>query len=276
MAKESGFVEGENLERVVRLAFVTAMPEKVSAELQQVKNVQLSVGTMKIGTRVRVTETLVGDVNVILGMDVIEKLGGVTIMAGKVVFGEDTSVMCASVTSRSMPLMNSKSKVVFGEDTGVMCASVTSRERSQRSCQELSTAMRRLEAQEHKLLVGNEVKTVEKRVNGVDKKFVENDMKRMCNDVKEVKADVKDHSKGINDAKKAVTEFKEIVLELKEECIDLEGRGRQKNVLFHGVKEEDREDCILLAKRIIREECKVNKPVIIERAHRVGKSRIEV
>ena len=127
------------------------------------------------------------------------------------------------------------------------------------------------QAQEHKLLVSNEVKTVEKRVNGVDKKFVENDMKRMCNDVKEVKAEVKGHSKGVNYAKTAVTEFEERVLELKEECID--GRGRQKNVLFHGVKEEDREDCILLAKRIIREECKVNEPVIIERAHRVGKSR---
>ena len=62
--------------------------------------VQLSVGTMEIGTRVRVTERLVGDVDVILGMDVIEKLGGVTIMADKVVFGEDTGVICATVTGR--------------------------------------------------------------------------------------------------------------------------------------------------------------------------------
>ena len=40
LVKESGFEEGEHMERVVRLAFVTAMPEKVSAELQQVKNVE--------------------------------------------------------------------------------------------------------------------------------------------------------------------------------------------------------------------------------------------
>ena len=91
--------------------------------------------------------------------------------------------------------------------------------------------------------------------------------------MKEVKAEVKDQSKGINDAKTTVAKFEERVLELEEKCIDLEGRGRRKNVLFHGVKEEDREDCIILAKRIIREECKVNETVIIERAHRVGKSR---
>ena len=40
LTKESGFVEGVNLERVVRLAFVTGLPEKVSAELQQVKDAE--------------------------------------------------------------------------------------------------------------------------------------------------------------------------------------------------------------------------------------------
>ena len=40
MTKESGFCEGSEMERVVRLALVTGLPEKVSAELQQVKDAE--------------------------------------------------------------------------------------------------------------------------------------------------------------------------------------------------------------------------------------------
>ena len=205
MAKESGFDEGDALEHVVRLALVTGLPEKVSAELKQVKDadnlpvaelldkarilmakekagvlssgaeacaekdaarcqmelvrgvldrvpvvevkvngrqalglvdsgcsrsmvrrrrpgtvaaetsalafdgrevrcyghdtVELVIGEMTINASVRVIDTLVGDVDIILGMDVIETLGGVTLGDNKVRFGKDpSSEVCPKVS----------------------------------------------------------------------------------------------------------------------------------------------------------------------------------
>ena len=40
MAKEGGFTEGAALERVLRLALVTGLSEKVSTELQQVRDAE--------------------------------------------------------------------------------------------------------------------------------------------------------------------------------------------------------------------------------------------
>lgn len=52
------------------------------------KNVNLRVGGATVHVSVRVIDELVGGVDVILGMDVIDKLGGVTVIQDRVKFGE--------------------------------------------------------------------------------------------------------------------------------------------------------------------------------------------
>ena len=55
--------------------------------------------------------------------------------------------------------------------------------------------------------------------------------------------------------------------------IDQEARGRRNNLLIHGLKESEGEDCVSKAKDFFRTECRVNTEVIIERAHRIGGRR---
>ena len=63
-------------------------------------DIRLVIGEKTVRVRVRVTEALVGGVDVIVGMDVIEELGGVTLADGKVMFGDATSGLCAMVPCR--------------------------------------------------------------------------------------------------------------------------------------------------------------------------------
>ena len=59
-------------------------------------DVSLKIGEEVFNVNVRVMETLVGGVDVILGMDVIEKLGGVTVMRDDIKFGDRSVVgVCA-------------------------------------------------------------------------------------------------------------------------------------------------------------------------------------
>lgn len=44
--------------------------------------------------------------------------------------------------------------------------------------------------------------------------------------------------------------------------------------IFHGVEETDREDCMVVGREFIRQKCKVTADVVIERAHRLGRSLI--
>ena len=57
--------------------------------------VSLRIGKEACDMSVRVAETLVGGVDVIVGMDVIEKRGGVTVMKDKVIFGNSVVGVCA-------------------------------------------------------------------------------------------------------------------------------------------------------------------------------------
>ena len=47
----------------------------------------------------------------------------------------------------------------------------------------------------------------------------------------------------------------------------------EKNVIFHGVPETDGEDCIKLAKQIIKEKMQIDGDIKIQRAHRNGPRR---
>ena len=58
LARESGF-EGEALEHIVRLAFITGLPENVSVELQQIENAE-SVPVSELLARARI---LIGNQN---------------------------------------------------------------------------------------------------------------------------------------------------------------------------------------------------------------------
>ena len=125
--------------------------------------------------------------------------------------------------------------------------------------EKMSRVMEKLEAQEAKLLkVGKEVKSVESVV-----KEVEKDVKKIDKVVKEQTADMK----------KEVDSYSDRILSIEEKCIDAEGRSRRNNAIFHGQAEVEGEDCMALVRKIIHDDCKVAKTVIIERAHRIGKSR---
>ena len=58
---------------------------------------RVGIGEKEVDVRMRVIETLLGGVDMILGMDVIDKLGGVTVLEGKLSFGDSDTGVCAMV-----------------------------------------------------------------------------------------------------------------------------------------------------------------------------------
>ena len=66
----------------------------------------LDVGGEKMEAKVTVVDSVVGDVVIVLGMDLIKRLGGVTISEGTIRFGQ---VQCAIVTG---PEETRKRKIV--------------------------------------------------------------------------------------------------------------------------------------------------------------------
>ena len=60
---------------------------------------------------------------------------------------------------------------------------------------------------------------------------------------------------------------------LEESAIDQETRSRRNNLLFHGIKKEESEDCLKTVKLLVKEKCGITKDVIVERAHRIGPVR---
>ena len=146
--------------------------------------------------------------------------------------------------------------------------------------EKMSEVMERLEAQEEKLLkmetevrtVDVVVKEVEKDVKeiGIEVKSVDSDVREVQKVVKKIDVEVKEQNTVM---KKEVESYSERILNLEERSIDQEGRSRRKNVIFRGVKETENENCMNVARKLIRDECKFPEEVIIERAHRIGKSR---
>ena len=124
----------------------------------------------------------------------------------------------------------------------------------------MSKVIERLQAQERQLLeVEKGVQNITTEVNNK----VKSDGQHIEKVVKEQNAEVK----------KEVASYSTRLSDIEERVIYLEGRGRRKNLIFMGVKEEEREDCEQVARSVIKEGCKVTESVTIERAHRIGKSR---
>ena len=59
--------------------------------------------------------------------------------------------------------------------------------------------------------------------------------------------------------------------ELQWKAIDNEARNRRNNLLFFGIREEKGEDCFRSAEDFIKNELKISQPVVLQRAHRLGK-----
>ena len=69
-----------------------------------------------------------------------------------------------------------------------------------------------------------------------------------------------------------VSKLEERLGDQEKKAVDLEARGRRRNLIFHGIEEKEGEkddDCMATVKTIIKQKCKVTKAVVIERAHRI-------
>ena len=61
----------------------------------------------------------------------------------------------------------------------------------------------------------------------------------------------------------------DVLIMLEDRSIDQEARSRRNNLMFYGVREDDREDCMVMIKKMLKECCNI-KDLVIERAHRTG------
>lgn len=58
---------------------------------------------------------------------------------------------------------------------------------------------------------------------------------------------------------------------VREEMLDLKCRSMRQNLLFHGIKEENQENCELLVKTFIRDVMKIEDDIEFDRVHRIGR-----
>ena len=79
--------------------------------------------------------------------------------------------------------------------------------------------------------------------------------------------------KVISEVKLRVSMQDQIIERYEDKIIDLDARGRRKNLIFHGVPEKDGEDTTALAKKIIKEHMKIDDEIKLQRAHRSGPKR---
>ncbi|GFS18868.1 hypothetical protein ElyMa_001533100 [Elysia marginata] len=74
-----------------------------SVRCKGVANVTIKVGDSAVNPRVTVVDNIVGDVDAVIGMDVIQKLGGVSFCGREVWFRGFTCAVVASF-SRHLPM----------------------------------------------------------------------------------------------------------------------------------------------------------------------------
>ena len=72
-------------------------------------------------------------------------------------------------------------------------------------------------------------------------------------------------------AEKKLSEVSTTMKDLRWKSIDCESRMRRGNLIFHGIKEEKSENCTKTINHFLKNILKVNEPVAIQRAHRLGK-----
>ena len=93
-------------------------------------------------------------------------------------------------------------------------------------------------------------------------------VERNSEGVRDVKEKVMRTGDSVREMKGCIQKYVDKIKVLEERVIDQEARGRRNNLLFHGVEENEGEDCVRRVKEMIKTKCKVNGEVVIERAHR--------
>ena len=147
------------------------------------------------------------------------------------------------------------------------------------------------------------VHRVESQVNGIithqttqEKKLtdIESKIEKQINDTaklrEETKKDISDIKKSIDkeskstkqkflDIDKQMKDMKEICKKieieekrLKRKSIEIEANSRRSNLLFFGIKENKDENCAALLKTFFETQLGITSPVVIQRAHRFGKT----
>lgn len=152
----------------------------------------------------------------------------------------------------------------------------------------LETVMERMERNmEEKIgaLVGdlrnvfNEIKEVNqtvKRINSkVDKhESILNSLKEKVEKnnerLNEVHEEMGKSTKEVNDLKTEIGVLAKRLTQTEEKLIDQEARSRRCNLIFHGIKEEQGEDCKKIVMDVILKDCK-EENIILERVHRIGR-----
>ena len=126
-----------------------------------------------------------------------------------------------------------------------------------------------------------EVMSVDKRVDDFSERMkqCEGQIQSMKSDVKEnisrAQKEMRDSSQRIESRLKVLdsksNNFEKREKNLRWKSIDNEARSRRNNLLFHGIREENNENCQKLIENFIKNELKINEPVVIQRAHRLGR-----
>lgn len=150
--------------------------------------------------------------------------------------------------------------------------------------------------------IQEDIKSIKATVGKIDKieKIIDrmnSKVEKLENDVKQVNSKVIDIeksnqflSKEFDDTKKHVQTTNNEIKRLNKQCQELEGtietlktqnqtledktndlesRSMRENLLFHGIKETEGEDCELLVKTFIQETLEIQEEIVIDRAHRI-------
>ena len=105
------------------------------------------------------------------------------------------------------------------------------------------------------------MKTVCSRMDRFEERFV----------VVEKKLDKQ--SEDVDVLRKGLTDMEEKMQHMEDKLIDQEARSRRNNLVFHGVREDQGEDCARTVSNIISQVCSKadSDRIVIERAHRLGR-----
>ncbi len=97
---------------------------------------------------------------------------------------------------------------------------------------------------------------------------IKDDVREQARDMNKVKGELDSKMRDLNSKlNECVGREKELVWK----SIDIEARSRRSNLIFHGIKEQDNENCVKVVEDFIKTDMGISEPVIIQRAHRLGR-----
>ena len=130
--------------------------------------------------------------------------------------------------------------------------------------------------------INKKVETLETKMNEIDTKVtdVEKSTDFVSKEFEDTKAKLKSADEEIKRLNSKSKDFEAKVknLETQNQALenktdDLEARSMREILLFHGLPETNNENCELLVKRFFVDQLNIDKEIILDRAHRLGKPR---